>query len=137
MEVQACFPYALPILKGLFSVTLLHHAIQHLTLNSALSAPFYIPNRTLRTLDRLSFITSEWLKIRLNIGLKIDSNNPKYFKFNFKVNFNLAEVAYQWVRDILREEHISQLVEVTYNGENDITALVKQKFNSWSDDLPF
>ena len=61
--------------------------------------------------------------------------NSRQFEENS--DWVVAEIAYQWVREILREEHISKLVQVTYNGEHDITAFVRQKFNSWSDDLPF
>ena len=49
----------------------------------------------------------------------------------------VAEVAYQWVWVITRMENISKLIVVTYYGERDVTTLVNQKFNSWTDDLPF
>jgi len=56
--------------------------------------------------------------------------------FNENSDMAVTEVAYGWLREILREEHISKIVKITYNGEHDITALVKEKFNSWTDDLP-
>ena len=79
------------------------------------------------------------------VSWESNSERKGYFQvnsrsFNENSDMTVAEVAYQWVRDILREENISQLVEVTYNKEHDITALVKHTVNPWDDsfgDLPF
>lgn len=79
------------------------------------------------------------------IGWQSSIESKGYFpvnsrRFNENSDMAVAEVAYKWVRDILRQEHISRLIEVTYNGEHDITELVKQKLNGWNNennDLPF
>lgn len=58
-------------------------------------------------------------------------------KFQQDGDMAAAEAAYRWVRDILRLEHISQIVKITYNEEHDITELVERKLNGWDNVLPF
>lgn len=58
-----------------------------------------------------------------------------YRKGNFPVNRRkfdsdpagaAAEVALNWIKDILREHFVSRVIRVTYNKENDITELVNK-----------
>ena len=51
-------------------------------------------------------------------------------KFEENNDLTAAEVAYQWIRQIMLKENISKLILVAYNGDHDITDLVKQK-NIW------
>lgn len=76
------------------------------------------------------------------LGWETNIGRKGYFPVDsrrFKENSDMAvaEVAYQWVREIRRTENISKIVEITYNGEHDITELVERKLNGWNNDLPF
>lgn len=76
------------------------------------------------------------------MGWETNIERKGYFPVNsrrFKENNDMAvaEAAYQWIREIMRKENISKILEITYNGEHDITELVERKLNGWDNDLPF
>jgi hypothetical protein len=48
------------------------------------------------------------------------------FEFEIDPDQEAARVAYEWIKQIRREGHIEEIIEVFYNGENDITELVKE-----------
>src|SRR4051812_16958265 len=47
-------------------------------------------------------------------------------KFKEDPDHTVAEVALKWIHDIRVEGHISKIIRVRYNGENDITELVEE-----------
>ncbi len=46
-----------------------------------------------------------------------------------------ALMAYKWIKQIRRESHLSEIIKVAYNEENDITGIVKQMDNAPIPDL--
>lgn len=48
------------------------------------------------------------------------------FEFKVDPNKEAARVAYEWVNQIRREGHISEIIEVVYDQDKDMTELVKE-----------
>lgn len=59
------------------------------------------------------------------------------YKFKQNGDRTAAEVALNWINKIRNEEHIGEILKVTYNKDHDITELVKDLDNKIYDDLPF
>lgn len=67
-------------------------------------------------------------------GWEVNTEQKGYFQVNakkFKENNDLAvaEIALQWIREIMSEGYISRIIKVEYNGGNDITDIVNEKLN--------
>ena len=70
------------------------------------------------------------------IGWEGNTESKGYFpinkrKFEEKEDLAIAEVAYQWVKDIRRAENISKIVKITYSGDRDITEIVPYENIDW------
>lgn len=61
--------------------------------------------------------------------------NTKRFKEN--ADQEAARVAFEWLKQIKREMHVNGIVEVVYDGEKNITELVKKLDKYMIDTLPF
>lgn len=48
------------------------------------------------------------------------------FEYEIDPNKEAAHVAYEWLKQIGREGHVSEIINVTYNETNDITEMVKE-----------
>jgi FAD synthase len=48
------------------------------------------------------------------------------FEFDIDSNQEAARVAYEWVKQIRREAHIEEIIEVVYDQDKDITELVRE-----------
>lgn len=46
-----------------------------------------------------------------------------------------AEIAVKWIRKIRIHEHMSELICVKFNGEHDITELVREELNKPMEDI--
>ena len=76
------------------------------------------------------------------IGWESTIQRRRSFPVNQR-NFNenneaaAAEIALKWIREISRQEQISRLISVKFNGHNDITDLVKGVLNKPIEDIPW
>lgn len=61
--------------------------------------------------------------------------NQKIFNKNNEAA--AAEIAIKWIREIRRNEQISRLISVKFNGHNDITDLVTGVLNNPLEDIPW
>lgn len=62
-------------------------------------------------------------------------NIKRYEKFP---DHEAAYVAHDWLKEIRKEAHVEEILEVIYNEDHDITDLVKKLDNTqYQDNLPF
>lgn len=49
-----------------------------------------------------------------------------------------AYIAYDWLKEIRKQGHVKEIIEVIYNDDQDITSLVKKlDHGQYQDNLPF
>ena len=58
-------------------------------------------------------------------------------KFNENNETAAAEIAIRWIQEIRRQEQISRLISVKFNGHNDITNIVIGVLNKPIEDIPW
>jgi hypothetical protein len=62
-------------------------------------------------------------------------NRKRYEKYP---DYEAAFVAFEWLKEIRKEAHAEEIIEVIYNDDINITDLVKKLDNAqYQDDLPF